>query len=174
MKTLECIYTRKSVRKYKDKEISDDVIHELLKAAMSVPSCTNARDWSFIVVKDKETLNKMADANGAPAKPLKGASLGILVCGDLDKAFKGAKDYWIIDASICCTNISLAAHELGLGCVWLGTWPQKERVEAQRELFNLPEHIIPHSIMALGYPLDNEVFKERDLYDESCVHKEKW
>ncbi len=114
-----------------------ETLHQLLEAAMSGPSCVNARDWSFVVVTDPEKLAQMADANGRPAEPLRKAAAGILVCGDLDRAFRFAKDYWVIDGAIAAQNICLAAQELGLGAVWLGTWPQMDRVEAQQKSSSL-------------------------------------
>ncbi len=173
MEALEGIFTRKSVRKFADKSLTDEEIHTILKAGMSGPSCTNARMWSFIVVTDKERLCQMADANGRPAWPLKEATMGILLCGDLDRAFKPAPDYWVIDTAIAGQNMILAAHALGIGSVWLGTWPQMDRVKNQAQLFGLPENIIPHSIIAFGYPMD-EQFPERDLYEEDRVHFEEW
>ena len=63
--------------------IPEDALETILKAGMAGPSCVNARDWSFIVVRDPDLLGKMADANGRPAEPLRGAALGILVLGYL-------------------------------------------------------------------------------------------
>ena len=68
--------------------IKSETLHQLLEAAMSGPSCVNARDWAFVVVTDPEKLAQMADANGRPAEPLRKAAAGILVCGDLDRAFR--------------------------------------------------------------------------------------
>ena len=120
MNTLDAILTRRSCREFTDKPIKSETLHQLLEAAMSGPSCVNARDWSFVVVTDPEKLAQMADANGRPAEPLRKAAAGILVCGDLDRAFRFAKDYWVIDGAIAAQNICLAAQELGLGAVWLG------------------------------------------------------
>lgn len=173
METLQTIATRRSVRKFTKQPISDEDIRKILTAGMSGPSCVNARQWSFIVVKDKEMLQKMADANGQPAQPMKGAALGILVCGDLERAFPPAPDYWIIDTSIACQNMILAAQDLGIGSVWLGTYPQMDRVKAQSELFSLPETIVPHSLIAFGYPKEANS-EERDLYEDSRVHFERW
>ena len=173
METLQTIYTRHSIRNFKDKQVEPEKIHELLKAAMSSPCCVNAREWEFIVVTDRETLNKMADANGRPAQLLKTAPMAILVCGNLEKSFEPAPEYWVIDCSIAIQNMSLAAHDMGLGSVWLGTWPQMDRVQNQAKLFGLPEYIIPHSIIAFGYPEITNI-EERDLYDESKVHIGKW
>ena len=95
MNTLDAILTRRSCREFTDKPIKSETLHQLLEAAMSGPSCVNAQDWSFVVVTDPEKLAQMADANGRPAEPLRKAAAGILVCGDLDRAFRFAKDYWV-------------------------------------------------------------------------------
>ena len=174
MDTIKNIFTRKSIRTFEDRPIAQEDMKTLLTAAMSGPSCVNARDWQFIVVQDKEMLNKIADANGRPAEPLRRATAGIIVCGDRKKAFQGAPDYWVIDHSIACQNIILAARELGIGSVWLGTWPQMNRVEKLSELFGLPEHVIPGSVIALGYSEETNDFPEKNAYDEKAIHWEKF
>lgn len=174
MDSIQNILTRRSIRTFEDRPISKEDMRVILDAAMSGPTCANTRAWQFIVVEDKETLNKMADANGRYAAPLKGAAAGILICGDLNKAFAPAKEYWVIDGAIAGQNISLAARALGIGSVWLGTWPQMERVEKQIELFGLPEHIVPHSVIALGYSADAGNAEKKENYDAGCVHFETW
>ena len=93
MDTLTAIFTRRSTRHFEDRPIEDDKLRTILEAAMSGPSCVNSKDWAFIVVTERETLDKMAEANGRPAQPLKEAVAGILVCGDMERAFERAKDY---------------------------------------------------------------------------------
>ena len=173
MDTIQAIKTRISTRQFSDKIISEADLHTILEAGMSGPSAVNARPWSFVVVRDKDMLNRMADGNGRAAEPLRGAALGILVCGDIERAFKAAPDYWVVDGSIACQNMILAAHAMGIGSVWLGTWPQENKINAQKELFNLPESIVPHSIIAFGYPAQ-ESTKEKLLYEEDRVHFETW
>ena len=80
----------------------------------------------------------------------------------------------MIDGAIAAQNICLAAQELGLGAVWLGTWPQQDRVEAQKQLFALPESIVPHSIIALGYPDINLTVPREERYEADRVHFERW
>lgn len=175
MNTIEAIKTRKSIRKFTSDKISEHDLSLILETGMAGPSCVNARDWTFIVVRNKEMLNKMADANGKPADPLRLADVGILVCGDLERAFPHAKDYWVVDASIACQNITLAAHDLGIGSVWLGTWPQMDRVEKQQQLFELPQTIIPHSILALGYPASEQAdIPVKSKLESDKIHYEKW
>ncbi len=173
MEALENIFTRKSVRKFTAQPISREDIRTILAAGMSGPTCVNSRQWSFLAVTDKQMLNRMADANGRPAAPLREAALGILVCGDLSRAFQPAPDYWVIDGAIAAQNMILAAHALGIGSVWLGTWPQKQRVQNQAALFGLPEQIVPHSLLAFGYP-EAADDQPRDLYEDDRVHWEQW
>ena len=173
METTDALLNRRSVREYQDKKVEDTKIRQILEAGLSAPSCTNARDWAFIVVDDKETLNKMADGNGRPAEPLRKCAFAILACGDLDRAFKRAPDYWIIDVSIAVENMIIQAQDLGIGSVWLGTYPQMDRVNAQKALFNLPENIVPHSIVAFGYPKENKI-PEKKPYEADRIHYNQW
>lgn len=80
----------------------------------------------------------------------------------------------MIDGAIAAQNICLAAQELGLGAVWLGTWPQMDRVVAQQKLFALPETIVPHSIIALGYPEADLTAPRKSRYEDNRVHFNQW
>lgn len=170
------IKLRRSIREFNDRDIDSATIKDILEAAMMAPSAINARDYAFVIIKDKEKMAEMAKINGKAARPLLEANVAILVCGDLSKSYSKAKDYWIINAAAAIENILLKAHSLGIGSLWIGTYTQMNKVDGQKELFNLPEHIIPHSIVALGYPKNDEELKlgSRDYYDESCVHYERW
>lgn len=174
MDTIDAILTRSSVREYTEDPIPDDALETILKAGTAGPSAVNARPWSFLVVRDREKLIQMADANGRSAEPLKKAALGILVCGDLERAFSRAPDYWIIDCTIAAQNMILAAHSLGIGSVWLGTWPQEEKVAAQKVLFALPDRIVPHSLLAFGYSAETNDPMRRSTWEPERVHYEHW
>ena len=163
MDTLKALATRKSVREFTDEGLTFEDIKTILTAGMSGPTCENKRMWSFIVVRNKEKLGKLAVANGLDASPVRRAALGILVCGDLDRALPEAP----------AQNMGLAAHDLGIGSVWLGCWPSEDRVQEVKELFKLPEQIIPHSILALGYAAEPDL-TERDLYEGDRVHFDEW
>lgn len=173
METMEAIMGRKSIRKFTDQPISQETLETILKAGMAGPSAVNARPWQFIVVRDRDMLCRMAERNGHAATPLRQAQVGILVCGDMDLAYPRGKDYWVVDGSIACQNMLLAAHDLGIGSVWLGTWPQMNRVKNQQLLFTLPETQIPHSVIAFGYP-DDLLPEAKPDYEENRVHFEKW
>lgn len=174
--TIDVLMRRHSTRAFRDRPIPEEDIRTLLRAAMAAPTAVNARDWSFVAVTERDTLCSMAEANGPAANPLRSASLGILVCGDLSRTCPKAPDYWIIDGAIAAENMAIAAEALGIGCVWLGTWPQSAKVEAQAKLFSLPDHIRPHSILAFGYAADEQPRPkvQRPEWEADRVHFEKW
>lgn len=173
MSVMDAILKRCSVREFTDQKISKEDVKTILAAGMAGPSACNSRDWSFVVVDDNELLGKMADANGPAAEPLRGAALGILICGDVEKAFDKAKEFWIIDGAIAAQNMILAAKGLGIGSVWLGTWPQEDKVKHQSKLFDLPAEQVPHSLIAFGYAA-GVADQTKDTWDESVVHYNKW
>lgn len=99
---------------------------------------------------------------------------GFLCAGIWSVRFPPAKDYWVIDGAIAAQNLCLCAQALGLGAVWLGTWPQMDRVERQRELLGLPDSVVPHSIIALGYPVEDIARPRESRYEENRVHWNGW
>lgn len=105
---------------------------------------------------------------------LPNASVGIMVCGNLNNAFSKDKDYWIIDTSIASQNIMLKAQMLGIGSVMLGCYPQKYKLDGLIKIMNLPSHIIPLAIIALGYESKEEMNKPKNVFEEDKVHYEKF
>ena len=173
MNTIDAIKTRISTRQFTDQPITDEAVHTILEAGMSGPTAVNARPWSFIVIRDKATLDKLANSGGRPCTPLMSATMAILVCGDAERFFKFVPDFWVVDASIAAQNMILAAHDMGVGSVWLGCWPAADRMQAFGEALALPEGVIPHSLIAFGYPQEPST-KQKLLYEEDRVHFEQW
>jgi len=169
MDALEMIFTRRSVRQYTAKQVSKDLIHELLKAAMSAPSAGNERPWHYIVLTDQAILEEIPKFHPYAAM-LKQVSAAILVCGDL--LLERHAGYWVLDCAASTQNILLAAHAKGLGGVWCGVYPTADRVQNIRRLLKLPEHIVPFSLIPIGFPA--EVKQMIDRYDAGRVHENKW
>lgn len=107
MEILKEILNRRSIRKYKDKEIPDEVVAKLLHAAMQAPSANNQQPWEFIVVKNKETLKKISEVQPY-AKMVKDAAVAIIVCGDLEKEV--SKGRWVQDCSAATENLYLRLY----------------------------------------------------------------
>ena len=168
MEALEAIYTRRSIRKYTDRQVSPETVEKLLKAAMAAPSAHNGQPWHFIVVRERETLNKVPEYHRY-SRMLKEASVAVVVCGDNKVQSTG---FWVQDCSAATMNILLSAHALGVGAVWLGVHPSTEHVKNTRELFHIPEHVTPLCIISLGYPAETKPPSER--YSVERVHLETW
>jgi nitroreductase len=169
MEAFDAILTRRSIRKYKKKTISDEILQNLLRAAFSAPSAGNQQPWHFVILDDRKILNVIHTFHPS-AKMLMEADKAILVCGDLHlEKFKG---YWMIDCAAATENILLAAHSFGLGACWLGIYPREGRVAGMRKLLLLPTHIIPFALIALGYPAEIKAREER--YNKSRIHENKW
>ena len=119
METFETIFSRRSIRKYNTKPVEDKKIQKLLKAAMYAPSARNTQPWQFVIVTERKILAKIEQLHPY-AKMLAEAPLAILVCGD--KILEPIEGYLNTNCSVATQNILLAAHDLGLGSVWLGIY----------------------------------------------------
>ena len=169
----ENIRNRRSIRKYSDKEIPDEYVDKLLRAAMQAAgSRMGAEPWEFIVVKDKETIGKLSELD-SNTKPLKTATLAIVSIANMERVHY--ERVWQQDMAAASENLLLEAANLGLGAVWLGIAPVEERMNKIREIFNLKgESLRPFNIISLGYPAEGFENKFVDKYDETRVHYETY
>ncbi len=170
MKNIE---TRTSVRQYLEEKIEiDEFIKPLLHAAMSAPSAMNRQPWEFIVIREREMLDKMG-GEFKNASYLKTAQFAIIVCGNMKEAIEGeGRDFWVQDCSAATENLLLAAHSMGFGAVWCGIYPSKERTEQLRNFLSLPEHIIPLNIIPIGIPEKEQ--KPKDKWKDEKIHFDKY
>ncbi|MBA5851623.1 nitroreductase family protein [Clostridium sp. cel8] len=166
---MDAILNRKSIRKYKNAKVSDDIVEELLRAAMAAPSAGNEQPWEFVVLRDKEVMKKITEVHPY-SKMLLQADVAIVVCGDESKEiFKG---FWIEDCSAAAENILIAAEDKGLGAVWLGVYPEEERTNAIKDILNLPSSVIPLCVIPIGYP--DEQKKAVDRFNKERIHCDRW
>jgi len=168
MDTMEAILTRRSIRKYTKQPVSDEVLKELLEAAMCAPSGGNRQPWCFVVINDRKVMNEIPKYH-AYSQMLREAAVAILVCCESDLQLG---ELGVQDCSAATQNILLAAHAKGLGAVWLGVYPVEAMVTATKKLLNLPEHIIPISLISIGYPAEQK--PQPDRYRADRVHYNQW
>lgn len=169
MDALEAIRTRRSIRKFLDRPLPQEQIDAVLAAAMSAPSACNAQPWHYLVITDREILRQIPEIN-AHAQMAADAPLAILVCGDLSLELSGG--YWVVDCAAAVQNLLLAAHALGLGAVWTGVYPREERMRGFARLLGLPDNVIPHSLIPLGYPAER--LPPEDRYKPDRVRLDRW
>ena len=169
METMNAILTRRSIRKYTNKQISRNLINEIIKAAMYAPSAFNNQPWQYVVIDKKEILVQILKII-PHAEMLKQSAAAILICGD--KNLEQNTDLIVLNCAAATQNALLAAHDLGLGAVWISAYPVEEAMDGLKNLFNFPESIIPISLISLGYP-DEEVTTE-DRFKPEKIHYNSW
>jgi len=168
---LDLIFSRRSIRRYTDDDISEELVQDLLEAGMAAPSAVAKDPWHVIVVRDKATLARIA--SGLPnGGMLADAGVGFVICGDIDAAHDRQLSYMLQDCSAMIENILLAASALGLGACWLGVHPREDRVQHIKTLFDLAESIVPISAIAIGRPAQEA--EARTRFNAAKVHMEKW
>ena len=170
MDTIKAIMSRRSIRKFKDTPVTDDQIKILLEAAMQAPSAGDGRPWHFIVTKDRQKLNAFADKIDDGNNMFKEAQAAIIIVGDKSK--EGFPGFYPQDCSCAAQNLQLAAHELGLGTVWIALWSVTPRINGIREVIDIPDEMEPFAIFPLGEP--GEELGEDYRYNEQMIHHEKW
>ena len=166
MEVRQAIMTRRSIRKYEDRPVPEDMVRQILEAAMMAPSAGNAQPWQFVVVDDRALLDAAAQALPY-TKMAAHAPLAIAVCGDL--GLEKYPGYWVQDCSAAMQNLLLAAHDLGLGAVWTGVHPIEERVADVKRLLKLPDTVIPLGFTVLGWPAQHPESKSR--FREDRIHR---
>lgn len=169
MDAMKAILTRRSVRKYTNKTISDEIIKELIEAGVSAPSAGDQQPWHFIIINDRKLLDRIPEFH-PHAKMLLEARKAILVCGDLN--LETHIGFWMLDCSAATENILIAARAKGLGTCWLGVYPKKRRINGLRKMLKIPKNVIPFSLISLGYPAVDQSRVNR--YNSARVHKNKW
>ncbi len=156
---------RRSIKKYDDRAVEPEKIDEIIESALRSPSGRAARPWHFVVVTDKDLLERLAVAKPGGAAFLKDAPVGIVVCGD-----PTTSGLWVEDCSIAAVILQLAAHNLGLGSRWSHMRGNKyDSGKTSRdyiaELLDLPESLDVECIIAIGYPAEEMVpYKKEDLH----------
>jgi nitroreductase len=162
MEALEAIRTRRSVRKYSDQPVEPEKLQAVLEAVQQAPSWSNRQCWNLVVVEDQEVREKISElsfvesffaAYGYKTNPaqkaLAQAPIVIVACADpLQSGDLRGEQYFMADMGIATENLMLAAHDLGLGSVFVGVFDE----EQLKTLLDIPPHIRIVGLFPLGYP----------------------
>jgi nitroreductase len=149
---IDLLRKRWSIRKYKEKQINKKKLNLLLEALLRSPSSRNIKPCQFIIVDNRDLLQKLSESKENGSQFLQDASLGIVVCADGTKS-----DVWIEDCSIASIIVQMTAQSLGLGSCWIQI---RNRIHSPDEtaeryiqgLLGLPEQFKVLSIISIGYP----------------------
>ncbi len=168
---LGFIFGRRSIRAYTSGDVSEEQVERMLAAAMAAPSAAAAYPGRFVVIRDRQTLGRLAGVLPY-GRMLAHAALGIAVCGDLEAAHDRQLSYLLQDCSAAIENLLLAAHILGLGACWLGVHPREERMRNIKEILFLPPPVLPVACIAIGHPGESK--GPHTGYQRAWVHWDKW
>ncbi len=153
---IDLVRARRSIRRFTQQPVEPEKLDLLLEAALRAPSSKGNHPWEFIVVTDREMMNKLAVAKAHGATFLHGAPLAIVVCADPAKS-----DVWVEDAAIATTLIHLQATDLGLGSCWvqIRLRQREDQTSSQvylADLLGLPEGMMVLAMVGIGYPTDTK------------------
>lgn len=160
--------SRRSIRKFQNKEVEKEKIDVILKSALLSPSSRSIRPWQFIAVTDAELIRQLSLCRGPASQFLAGAPLAIAVIAD-----KGASDVWIEDTSIAAAIIQLTVQDLGLGSCWIQV---RERFHSEqetaekyiRDVLGIPEQYSVECMIVIGY-----AGEEKQPYAEEALLYQK-
>ena len=169
----ELIKNRRSMRKFTDEELTQEQVVELMKAALMAPTSKRSNAWQFVLVDDKETLNKLSLCKEQASQFIADAALAVVVTAD-----PLASDVWIEDASIASIYLQLQAEDMGLGSCWVQV---RERFTASgmdsgqyvQQVLDIPLQLQVLSIIAIGHKgMERKPFNEEHLqWDKIHLNK---
>ncbi|MBI5072979.1 nitroreductase family protein [Candidatus Woesearchaeota archaeon] len=152
MDVMECIHTRRSIRKYQDIPVEFEKVGRIVEAGMIVPTAGNIQDLRFIIIQDKGKRAQIAEAS-LQQYWMETAPVHIVVCVDIKRGkqfygMRGERLYSVQHSGAAAMSMQLAAHHFGLGSCWVGAFDE----EAIKSICGIPEYARPEAIITVGYP----------------------
>jgi nitroreductase len=149
---LDILRKRRSIRRYKDRAIEENIVDKLKEAALRSPTSRGINPWRFFFITDKARLEELSGAKEQGSSFLRGAGLGVVVCANENES-----DVWIEDCSIASIIMQLAGISLGLGSCWIQIRNRMHRgsqasEDFVRSVLHLSENMRVESIISFGYP----------------------
>lgn len=168
---LEAINGRVSVRSYKPDPVPDEVLNDILAAALHAPSANNARPWHVVVVRDAAMRKHLAGLHQW-SKFCAESPVVLAFCAEERKS----AHWWIEDLSAAVENAMIEAVAQGLGTCWIGCRGSDEvgfgREDYVREALGMPPDIRVLALVSLGYPAGET--RPKDPGPMSAIHQERW
>ncbi len=165
---------RRSHRKFTEQELDAEQVRLIMRAALMSPTSKGQRAWQFVVVDDKQDIEKIADAKDLGSQFLKGAPLAIVVLGAPVQ-----NDCWVEDGSIAAISMQYQAEELGLGSCWIqmrgrGLSDGTSADTVIRGILDIPENLNVLCVLAIGHKADERKPQNEDKLKWENVHIDKY
>lgn len=171
---FDLLKSRRSIRKFQNKEVEKEKLDLILKSALLSPSSRSIKPWQFIAVTDAKLLQQLSECRQPGPVYLAEAPLAIIVVAD-----KSASDVWIEDASIASVFMQLIAQDLDLGSCWIQVrerfhTEQETAEEYIRKVLEIPKQYGVECIIAIGYPAEEKKPYEEDKLQYEKLHFNKF
>jgi len=165
---------RRSHRKFTDEEIDAEDVRLILRAALMSPTSKGQRAWQFVVVDDRQDIEKLSDAKEFGSQFLKDAPLAIVVLGDPMQ-----NDCWIEDGSIAAISMQYQAEDLGLGSCWIqmrgrGLSDGTSADTVIRGILDIPDNLSVLCVLAFGHKADERKPQNEEKLKWENVHAGKF
>lgn len=165
---------RHSIRRYTDQPIDPEDVRTILEAALLAPTSKSARPWQFVVVEDRDTLQRLSSCKRAGSVSLKNAVLAVVVTADPEKS-----DMFIEDCSVAAIYMHLQAATLGIGSCWVQVRARynEDGEDAQnivREILGIPHSQVVECIVTFGYSDETRKPVDPDKLLWEKVHLGSW
>jgi nitroreductase len=181
---LDYIFDRRSIRKFKRKQVPKELINKLINAGQRAPTACGMQTYSFILITDNKIRREIYKAIGKQ-KCMEEAPTWIIVCADMARQLRlfevlGVKTEMgplskfvpaVVDAALVAENMAIAAEMLGLGSVFIGSvWEAMKKIA---EFLGLPKNVLPLVLVCLGYPDESPPLRPRWPL-EAVLHENKY
>ena len=179
MQTIDCILTRRSIRKFTDEPVSHEVLEKIVAAAAYAPSWKNTQIARYIAIEDPKLKEKIANdctkCFTYNAGTMTSAPMLIAVtvlknrCGyERDGSFTTSRgaSWQMFDAGIASQTFALAAHEYGLGTVIMGIFDDE-----LSDVLEIPEDRELVNIICIGYPAESPEAPKRKSVSDLLTYK---
>lgn len=171
MKLLDGILSRQSIREYdREKSIASGQIQDIVRAGMNAPSALGQHAWRFLTVTDRSVLSRIAALKDW-WKMLNEAALGIGILIDPAAADGLDEEFLVISAAAAAENMLLAAHDMGIGGVYLGTDKKETYYPELGSLLQIPDSLRMIGILSMGYPKESPVPPADRFEDEKWIRE---
>lgn len=169
---MSVIEKRRSIRRFEKKPVEPEKIDLLVEAALRAPSSRGLNPWEFVVVTQRDLLEKLSQAKPHGSAFLKDAPLAVVVCANPDKS-----DVWVEDCSIAAILVQLEAESLGLGSCWIQIRERmhdraKSSEDYIAELLRIPKKFKVEAMVAIGYPAETKPPHKKEELQFQKVHQD--
>ena len=158
MSLLNLILSRRSIRRYEDRDLPEEVLQKILEAGRQAPSAVNRQPFRFVVVNNGDLMKNLCD--NLINRFVKYAPVAIVGCANVKSLLTGK--WAVVDTTIAMQNMVIAAWSIGIGSCWIGGCKEKEI----KKLLKIPDKWKFVGLLTLGYPAEQPKQRKKKQFEK--------